>query len=299
MRNFRKYDAPRIVAVADYSVKFIGPDHAVVEFLGDGERWTATVKRLLADGDQNPKTALNNVETRGLSLVPHTMAGIGNACPWATTCIETCLSETGQGTMDSVRRSRIAKYVVFRADREWFVDKLNREIASFGASLPAGAIGAIRLNMFSDIAWERYGVIDRLPHNVVAYDYAKDPRRAAAQCYCITYSYDGTIESEAYARELLSRGVNVAVCFYDDTKQGTCGKGAAKQDLPATFLGYDVIDGTSTDYRPDDARGVVVGLKLKSRTRAKRQEAIDSGFAVSTYGEHMPLVGHGRPMVAI
>ena len=43
---------------------------------------------------------------------------------------------------------------------------------------------------------------------------------------------------------------------------------------------YRVLDGTTTDWRPDDEMGVVYGLMLLSLKKEKRQEMIDSGFAV-------------------
>jgi hypothetical protein len=204
--------------------------------------------------------------------------------------------------MNDCRRKRLGVYVLFFVARDWFLDKLIREIRSFGAGLPAGEIGGVRLNMFSDIAWERYGIIDALPPNVVAYDYTKNPKRAAAQPYDLTYSYDGTIESEHYARTLLARGINVAVVFHENLKT-VCGKASAKQRLPKRFLGFEVIDGTLSDWRPDDPKGKAVGLKLKARTFERRQDAIDTGFSVDVAaledGTYTPVVGHGMPLLAI
>ena len=44
-------------------------------------------------------------------------------------------------------------------------------------------------------------------------------------------------------------------------------------------MGADVIDGGETDWRPDDPKGVIVGLRLLARTYASRNRAIAEGFA--------------------
>jgi len=300
----RNYPTPIVKTTGPYTVTLFSADKATVSYTADNpaDCWTATVRRLLGDGDSNPKTELNVVETRGFSMTPHKLGGLGTVCSFATTCIDPCLNETGQGPMNSTRRARLARYALFFIARDWLVDKLIREIRSFGAGLPAGDIGGVRLNMFSDIAWERYGVIDALPDNVVAYDYTKNPKRAAAQPYNLTYSYDGTIESEHYARTLLARGINVAAVFHENLKT-VCGSASANQRLPERFLGVDVIDGTLTDWRPADPKGVVVGLKLKARTFDRRNMAIDAGFSADVdaleTGDYSPVVGYGRPLVAI
>lgn len=296
----RKYSNTITKSVGPYTVTLYSPDYAVVQFTQAGphrlpvsqRHWQVKVKTLLGAGDANPKTAKNIVETRGLSLTPHVLGGLGNVCPHATTCVASCLNESGRGTASSVRHARLARYALFFVAREWFLDKLARELRAFGAGLPAGEIGGVRLNMFSDIPWERYGIVDACPDNVVLYDYTKSPQRAASQPYDLTYSYDGTIESAHHAEQLLAHGVNVSVCFHEDIP-GTCGKGADKQTLPASFFGVRVIDGTLTDWRPGDDRGVVVGLKLKARRIVDREAAIGSGFSVDavTSAAHVPLVG--------
>ena len=67
--------------------------------------------------------------------------------------------------------------------------------------------------------------------------------------------------NEAQAIDILRAGCNVAVVF---------GKG-----LPATWQGFEVINGDESDLRFLDKRGVVVGLKAKGA--AKKDT---SGFVV-------------------
>jgi hypothetical protein len=197
----------------------------------------------------------------------------------------------------------LAHYVLYFVARDWLVSKLIRELKAFGAGLPEGEYGGVRLNVFSDVPWEKFGVIDAMPANVIPYDYTKDPIRAAKQPYNLTYSYDGTVNSEHYAKILLSRGVNVSVVFHEQGLKRVCGKWSKEQRMPSTFLGVRVIDGTETDWRPADPRGVVVGLLLKALSHARRNDAIDTGFSVDVSevesGTYVPVIEQYRPLVAI
>lgn len=178
--------------------------------------------------------------------------------------------------MPSVKQSRAAKTVLYYLARGWFLESLDRELSNF-RKRHRGTIGA-RLNMFSDIPWEHHGVMDNHP-DINFYDYTKSPRRwgQVRGNYWVTFSYDGTTANANHAQAILENGGNVSVVYYDD--DGKCGKAAHRQTLPSSDLGYDVIDGGVTDWRPDDPRGVIVGLRLLARTYASRNEAIGNGFA--------------------
>ena len=239
------------------------------------------VSRLLGAGDSNPKTKKNKVVTKGLSLAPFKLAGIGNVCPFAVTCPNSCIGEhSGKGSEENVQRARIAKTVVYYLARDWFLAKLNTELARFRKSQPADVVVGVRLNMFSDIPWEHHGVIDAHPA-ISFYDYTKSPRRwgQVRPNYWVTFSFDGTnIET---ARKVLAAGGNVSAVFYNEGDYRRCGRYAHEQNLPADFLDAVVIDGGVSDWRPDDPRGVVVGLRLLARTYVSRNAAIREGFAVA------------------
>lgn len=245
------------------------------------------VSKLLGDGDANPKTAKNKVPTRGLSLFPHRGIGFGNVCPFAKNCIKSCLAHQGQGPVPSVVASRVAKTVLFYLARDWFLSKLNRELSGFRAAHPAHETVGVRLNMFSDIPWESLGVIDAHP-GVTFYDYTKDPSRwgAVRPNYWVTFSFDGT-NGEA-AEKILRAGGNVSAVFHLETDSPVCGKAAHRQPLPSVFRGFPVIDGGKTDWRPEDPRGVFVGLRLLARTYESRGDAIDGGFSQPVNG--LPLL---------
>ena len=128
-----------------------------------------------------------------------------------------------------------------------------------------GMTPVFRLNGTSDIRWEKVSVpgfrniMERFP-NVQFYDYTKlTNRRDLPPNYHLTFSRSETNEIDAL-RMLTEQGMNVAVVF--DT-------------LPEKWAGVKVIDGTETDLRFLDERGVIVGLVAKGK--AKKD---NSGFTV-------------------
>ena len=262
-----------------YRVEIYSKSRATVTDLKGGRLTKpVTVAKLLKHGDSNPKTAKNTLAiTFGLSLAPHKKAGIGNVCAFAKTCIKPCLNDQGRGGSESVSNARIARTVLYYLAREWFIAKLERELENIVAEYPGETIG-VRLNMFSDIPWEQYGIPDRFP-TITLYDYSKNPRRYGwiRPNYHVTFSYDGTNKIEAL--KVLESGANVSVVFYENSPGAKCGKAAHRQTLPRTWEGFPVIDGGQTDWRPSDPNGVVVGLRLLAKTYANRQTGIDSGFA--------------------
>lgn len=287
-RKLTKQKFSDVIIKHGYRVEILSPNVAIVSggIRDDGTpilQKPFRISKLLGEGDANPKTEKNNVPTMGLSLYPADGAGVGNVCPFATVCKMPCLAHQGQGPVPNVQGPRVAKTVLWYLARDWFIAKLHRELANFRARESADVIG-VRLNMFSDIPWEHYGVIDAFP-GIMFYDYTKNPRRVGdvRANYWVTFSYDG--KNVEHAERVLQSGGNVSVVFYNPTSLAVCGKAAHRQALPKSFRGRRVIDGGKTDWRPDDPRGVIVGLRLLARTYASRNEAIDNGFAQLSSGE--------------
>ena len=53
-------------------------------------------------------------------------------------------------------------------------------------------------------------------------------------------------------------------------------------EIPAMYKGYKVINGDITDYRVDDAKGIIVGLKWKRiANRVNEQIVLNSCFVVN------------------
>ena len=250
-----------------------------------------TVRQLLQGGKANTKTAKNDkleFQTATLSLSPARESGYGNTCGMHSFgCAQACLDHQGLPSVFlDIRRCRIAKTVAFYAHRDWFLDRLNTELdnatrlaAKNGKQLVA------RLNMFSDIPWEKLGIVDRHPE-IQFYDYTKFPNRAGLvrPNYWVTFSRSES--NQSHVDKVLGNGGNVAVVFADVSRAtGFTGNRSHLQRIPKTWKGYKVISGNNTDLRHLDTRcSKIVGLSLRASSNLERSQAIDSGFAVQCFG---------------
>lgn len=227
----------------------------------------------------------------GLALSPHREAGVGNVCPFATKgCIAACVANhSGMTVIPQSLRARIARTRAFFEDRERFVMLLMANIE--GATLRAKRKGlplAIRLNVGSDIAWEKVApqLFTEFPQ-VIFYDYTKNTARVSQFLlgkaygstkvppnYSLTYSYNENSASDT-VRDILRAGGNVAVIM-DTVYRPQRGR---IDPLPLHWGAYPVVDGDRSDVRTPttDGRGVIVGLRFKGGNRAKAK-AIAAGF---------------------
>ena len=89
------------------------------------------------------------------------------------------------------------------------------------------------------------------------YDFTKlsKPELRVRSNYWVTFSYSGANLAESL--RALKAGVNVSVVF-------STAKGEA---LPASWNGFQVIDGDTHDLRFLDPKGVIVGLRAKGDAR--------------------------------
>lgn len=223
----------------------------------------------------------------GLHLAPHKLAGVGNLCPYASKgCAAACLNLAGRGGMaldsdglNQAQAARIRRTRYFKRDQAAFMLDLALEIEKAEQrAIRKGVKLAVRLNVLSDVLWERIPVgahanIMAMFPGVQFYDYTKVPMRyraervAAIPNYQLTFSLSETNDEDA--ADALRAGVNVAVAM--NVKKG--------DPLPFNFkLGEgfrEVIDGDVTDLRFLDARyGVVIGLRAKG----SRGKSDTSGF---------------------
>lgn len=269
------------------SVEIIGKT-AVIRWNQNGEQYVHKLHRgsLLGGQDSNAKLETNERPTKGLSMTPHIVRGlgapIGNVCPYATiACAAACLVHTGNGRLDNVQKGRLARRLFWQFDRKTFYAWLQFELAMFDAECGLdGVTGLVRLNVFSDIRHELY--IDlSVFSNLLFYGYTKWPphkRSNRAPNHHLTYSYTGEGDSLQIALDYLAAGGNVAVVFADEEVKKRTGKWAHLQPLPAEWNGYPVIDGSITDDRTTDPAGSVVGLVLRARSAADRREALRTDF---------------------
>jgi hypothetical protein len=173
------------------------------------------------------------------------------------------------GKFSNVQQARIRKTQWFFERRAAFLAQLVKEVKSAVKSSRKRNLEAVfRLNGTSDIRWETFAVYhDNAWHNnimeafpaVQFYDYTKIPnRRNIPANYHLTFSRSET--NEASMEQAFAAGMNVAVVFLN---------------IPEMYMGRVVFDGTTTDLRFMDPRGVFVGLEANGK--AKRDA---SGFVV-------------------
>jgi hypothetical protein len=254
---------------------------------------TTTRKRfLLSDGDTNTKLRKNGAGfiTGGMSMSPEKSAGIGNTCAHASPgCIKACLDHQGMASVwKTIGESRRAKTALYYEDRERFLAILRGDIERYARRAERqNKRLAIRLNVFSDIAWEQHGIPQLFP-DVQFYDYTKNPKRAVSKNlvlpnYHVTFSRSEV--NENLTLDALANGCNIAAVFAD-SKRPFVGNRSHLQQLPKTWRGFRVVDGDISDLRFEDPngrlRGCVVGLRLKAHSYAERTLAIDSGFPIVT-----------------
>lgn len=186
----------------------------------------------------------------GLHLAPAFESGT-NMCPAHTReCASVCLYFAGRGTSKKIQQARIRRAKYFIEDREFFLKQLRGEIAALRATaFSKGLRLAIRLNVTSDVRWERFGIPQEFP-DVMFYDYTKIPGRSTPDNYKLCFSFSGHNLNECLKE--LAAGRCVAIPF---------------RQKPVEFFGYPVIDGDAHDLRFLDPPGHVVALSPKGRLR--------------------------------
>jgi hypothetical protein len=194
-----------------------------------------------------------------LHLAPADLSG-KEVCPKRTAgCTTACLNTAGRGgmfrkgeTTNTIQRARIRKTQYFFENREAFLRDLEADIdKGIRQAQKLGLTPVFRLNGTSDLAWEKYGIIQKFP-TVQFYDYTKVLGRkvSALKNYHLTFSAaDG---NEADVQRAVEQGMNVAVVF---------------DQLPDTYMSRPVFNADDTDLRFLDPKGVVLGLKAKGRAK--------------------------------
>lgn len=212
---------------------------------------------------QNPKLnkSMNfGYQSFGLSLAPNTVSGF-QTCPKASVgCSTECLFYSGRGRMQRTQDARIKRTRLFFEHREKFLRLLIAEMALAIETAECNELKpCFRMNVVSDIAWEKFGIPQEFP-DVVFYDYTKVLNRKVPDNYHLTFSRSEANEKECI--EALARGSNIAVVF---------------DKLPPEYLGRPVISGDVHDLRFLDPKGVIIGLTPKGRAKNDT-----SGFVVRT-----------------
>lgn len=219
------------------------------------------------------------VVNAGLSLAPHTQSN-HNVCKWATPgCIAACvLWYSGRTVMQSIREAMKRRTQLLFDNPSLFYRLLDSDIDKLvERSQKNDTTPYVRLNVASDLDWR---VIARNHPGVQFYDYTKCVSRMRVENQVSNYPYTYSVNERSdwrTVRGMLQRGHNVA-CVFSTLHNPAHGKLGT---LPATYRGFNVVNGDMHDVRhPDfDGSGNIIALRFKGGTRQRRL-AIKSGFCI-------------------
>ncbi len=219
--------------------------------------------------------------TYAIYLAPANVSGY-NTCSHSTPeCRIGCLNTSGRAGIEQfsgltkIHDCRVKKTKLFYEQPEFFMAWVIAEIKYYQKRAERkGFYFSVRLNATSDIDWQNVKVngqsIFEIFPDITFYDYTKNINKFIDKPvnYHLTYSYTGRNELQCEA--VLKAGFNVAVVF----------KVKHEVELPKYFDNHPVINGDLTDYRVDDAKGIVVGLKWKRIANRKAEAKILSSCFV-------------------
>jgi hypothetical protein len=221
--------------------------------------------------------------TYGIYLAPAKLSGY-QVCSHSTPeCRLGCLNTSGRAGIEEfshitkIHDCRVKKTRLFYEHTAFFMAWLIAEIRQAQAKAKRdGFFFSVRLNATSDIDWTKVLVdgktIFQIFPEISFYDYSKSHIKFENKPsnYHLTYSYTGrNIEQ---CKILLSQGYNIAVVF----------KVKHEIELPKYFMNHEVVNGDLTDYRIDDAKGIIVGLKWKRiANRINEAKILQSCFVVN------------------
>jgi hypothetical protein len=220
--------------------------------------------------------------TYAIYLAPAKQSGY-NVCSHSTPeCRLGCLNQSGRAGMELIAgktktsNCRNKKTRLFYEQPEFFMAWMISEIMFYQRkAVKDNFFFSVRINATSDIDWQNVKIsgqtIFEIFPDVQFYDYTKNHMKFENKAvnYHLTYSYTG--RNWTLCEALLKTGVNIAMVF--NVKKET--------DLPKTFKGYQVINGDLTDYRIDDAKGIIVGLKWKRiANKETEKQVLNSCFVI-------------------
>jgi len=203
------------------------------------------------------KTAkgLENVVLAGLSLMPSAIL-----CPSskAAQCFDDCLKESGLAQVyKSVNISRQKKTDLYMNDRKAFLTQLRRELTNLEKyAVKHNKRAIVRLNVLSDIAWEKHNIPQDFP-NISFYDYTKRANRLdnTTENYKLMFSYSAAPKYRKQVDIALTTDAPITVVF--------------RGGLPVEYMGRAVVDGDKSDIDNLEAKGKIVGLRVKGNDAKK------------------------------
>ena len=244
----------------------------------------------------------------GLAMAPARHSG-RNLCTWSTTGCENACNGffSGMNVTRTTRAALVGRARLFLENRAEFVAKLFRELANF-AKLCArqNVIPAVRLNVSTDIVWERIlpEIFAEFPR-MAFYDYtAALPRHrpTTPANYSLSHSWKETTTADD-VRAVIEAGRNLVVPFDSAWIPQRGLYGALPESLTVEggaggAITLRCVNGERHDLRLPavDGRGVVVALHGKSGS-SRVDDATAAGFMLhheegATLRRRMIFRGH-------
>ncbi len=208
------------------------------------------------------------VRIASLSLMPDPIICAQSG---AAKCFDLCLKTSGYGKFDNVAQGRQRKADYWHNDRAGFLDQLTTELRNFEALCTRTDVRpVVRLNVLSDIQWERHGIPQAFP-KISFYDYTKQAQRIGKtpDNYRLMFSYSGAAKYRPQVQRALTTDAPISVVFTE-----------LPTDPNYRFLDRPVIDGDQSDLINLEAGPVIVGLKYK-RTKADADTVQQSDFVIN------------------
>ena len=216
-----------------------------------------------------------SIYTIGLMLAPAKSSGF-NVCSHSGNCEKACIGEfAGFNRLKSVQNKHIETTREFFAAPKTFLNVMLFDILKAERlAEKQGKKLAVRLNVFSDIPWEKMlftcgrNLFEILADNgkkTVLYDYTKNPKRFYLNSiypnYHITASYSEKWElDQNQTWDLIRNNIKIAIPFI-----GEIPKQYVWKFIDGGRISGKVLNGDKSDYRPADSKNKAffVGLKAK------------------------------------
>ena len=210
--------------------------------------------KLMDTGNGNTKIKKTADKDEKVRMASLSMMPDQKLCPSSLNaeCFDLCLKHSGLALVyKSVNDARRKKTEFFHGDNKAFLDQLIRELGNFSKLCKKQNVkGVVRLNVLSDVPWEKHGVPQQFPE-LFFYDYTKLAKRLdkTPKNYELMFSYSAAPKYKSQVRMAVKTNAPISVVF--------------RNGFPKTFLNRPVIDGDQSDLDNVRAGRVIVGLKVK------------------------------------
>ena len=153
------------------------------------------------------------VRMASLSMLPDRIICAGSK---AAGCMDACLKESGRAQYNpDINIARQKKTDYWHSDQAGFLAQLTRELSNFQKNVceRQNVQGVVRLNVLSDIPWEKHGIPQKFP-DLFFYDYTKQAKRLAGNLpanYRLMFSYSDRPQYRNQVAAALPTGAPIAV----------------------------------------------------------------------------------------